>query len=296
MNMKNQFQYLLLALRPRQWIKNLFVFIPLLFGKQLFILPTLFATALAFIFFSLMASAVYLINDIYDRERDRRHRTKKLRPIASGKVTVRTATILAVALTLFSLIGAWLLSQGLAGVLLGYFLLNLLYSRMLKNVVIIDVFCIGVFFFLRIAAGTLVSGVPFSYWMIFMIFLLALFLGFIKRRQEIVILKRKPDEHRQVLSKYSQYFIDQMISILASSIVVVYMLYTVDQRTAAVFQTKHLILTIPFVYYGIFRYLYLIHQHQWGEDPTMVLYKDRMMQLNLAAWAFVCVAVIYFKF
>ncbi len=292
--MKNQFFYLGVALRPKQWIKNLFVLIPLLFGKQLFAYPANLRVFYAFILFSMMASAVYLMNDIYDRALDRAHRLKKLRPVASGKLSVPTACVSALGLAGMSLLLSWKLMPLFTGILLLYFMLNILYSRLLKNVVIIDVFCIGAFFLLRIVAGTVVSGVPFSYWMIFMIFLLALFLGFIKRRQELLIMKRRAENHRQVLSRYSEYFIDQMIMILASSIVVVYMLYTVDHRTVALFATRHLMFTIPFVYYGIFRYLYLIHQYRWGEDPTAVLYKDRMMQFNLAAWVLISVFVIYF--
>lgn len=292
--MGNQIYYLGIALRPKQWIKNLFVLIPLVFGKQLFSTPANAHAFYALMLFCMMASAVYLINDIYDQKQDREHRLKKLRPVASGKLSIPTACGAALILAGVSLMLSWKILPLLTGILLLYFLLNILYSRFLKNVVIVDVFCIGAFFFLRIVAGTVVTGVPFSHWMIFMIFLLALFLGFIKRRQELVALKRRSVHHREVLSRYSQYFIDQMIMILASSIVVVYMLYTVDHRTVAQFGTRHLMLTIPFVYYGLFRYLYLIHQYRWGEDPTAVLYKDRMMQMNLTAWVLVSVFVIYF--
>jgi len=160
--------------------------------------------------------------------------------------------------------------------------------------VIVDVFCIGGFFLLRIIAGTAMARVDFSYWMIFMATLLALFLGFNKRRQELRLFEQKAISSHPALSKYSTYFIDQMIAVITSSIVVVYMLYTVDARTVKEFGNRHLIYSIPFVYYGIFRYLYLVHKYGEGDDPTMVLFSDNKMQLNLALWAIICVSVIYF--
>lgn len=175
-----------------------------------------------------------------------------------------------------------------------YLIFNFLYSRILKEEVIIDVFCIGGFFLLRIVAGTIATNVEWSYWMSFMIVLLALFLGFNKRRQELNHFEESAKFHRRVLSKYNSYFIDQMISVVTSSIVVVYMLYTVDARTVRLFGTQHLIYSIPFVYYGIFRYLWLIHKMNRDGDPTSVLLSDEKMQINIILWGLVCIAVIYF--
>ena len=282
---------LFLALRPKQWIKNAFIFIPLIFGKELFLFPVNLKVVIAFSLFCMMASAVYLCNDILDYKEDKLHPQKKLRPIVSGKVSTKqaqiTVTVLALLATIFSLV----LDKSFGWVIVGYFVLNIFYSLVLKKIVIIDVFCIGVFFLLRIIAGMAIIKVEYSYWMIFMIILLALFLGFNKRRQE---LNQKDVSHREVLTKYDHYFIDQMIAVITSSIVVTYMLYTVDQRTINLFHTNHLAYTIPFVYYGIFRYLYLVHKESRGEDPTYVLYSDFSMQLNLLLWVVSCVMVIYF--
>ena len=175
-----------------------------------------------------------------------------------------------------------------------YLVFNFIYSKTLKELVIIDVFCIGGFFMLRIISGSVVAGVELSHWIIIMTVLLALFLGFNKRRQELKLLEQKTTHHRRVLAKYSLYFIDQMIAAIISSSVIAYMLYTVDARTVREFGTKNLMFSIPFVYYGIFRYLYLIHKINRDGDPTRILLSDRMMQLNIALWIVVCTVVIYF--
>ncbi|MFC1599196.1 decaprenyl-phosphate phosphoribosyltransferase [Candidatus Omnitrophota bacterium] len=286
-------KYLLLSLRPKQWVKNLFIFLPLIFGQKLFSFPSNVESIIAFFLFSLTAGVVYLINDIIDIEKDRLHPTKKLRPIASGKVSISQANAAACILGLLSFLCSYLLNNTFGLVVVSYFAFNLLYTKVLKDHVIIDVFCIGGFFLLRIVAGSVISGVEMSHWIIFMTVLLALFLGFNKRRQELQALGDKAVSHRSVLSKYSPYFIDQMIAVITSSIVVVYILYTVDARTVSVFGTKHLIYTIPFVYYGIFRYLYLILKHNVEGDPTQILLSDGKMKLNLLLWVMVCISVIY---
>jgi len=179
-------------------------------------------------------------------------------------------------------------------VVVTYIVFNFFYTKFLKDMVIVDVFCLGVFFLLRILAGSVVIKVALSYWIIFMVVLLALFLGFNKRRQELRLLEQKTTIYRKVLDKYNVYFIDQMISVITSSIVVVYMLYTIDARTVKEFGTKHLMLSIPFVYYGIFRYLYLIHKLRKEGDPTRILMFDKKMQISIALWIMVCIGVIYF--
>lgn len=284
---------LLIALRPKQWIKNLFIFLPLIFGKRLFVSPYDARTVIAFFLFSLTAGVVYLINDIIDVEKDRLHPVKKLRPIASGKISIKQAQITASILGILCFFFSYILNPTFGLVIVAYFVFNLLYTKILKDVVIIDVFCIGGFFLLRIIAGSIVAQVEMSHWIIFMTVLLALFLGFNKRRQELQMLKGQAVIHRCVLSQYSPYFIDQMIAVITSSIVVVYILYTVDSRTIAFFGTEHLIYTIPFVYYGIFRYLYLILKDEVDGDPTFILFSDKMMQLNLILWVIVCITVIY---
>ena len=172
-------------------------------------------------------------------------------------------------------------------------MLNIVYSKVLKEIVILDVFCIGFLFVLRVVAGGVVAEVELSHWIIVMSGLLALFLGFNKRRQELRSSDGESPSHRKVLGQYDVYFIDQMIAIVTSSIVVAYMLYTTDARTTAFFGNKHIMISIPFVYYGIFRYLYLIHKLNVGGDPTRILFRDKNTQLNLVLWLVVCVGAIY---
>lgn len=268
---------------------------PLIFGQKLFVFPENLRTAGIFACFCLMASSVYIMNDLLNIDEDKNHRVKRLRPIASGKVSRSAVSAAAAVLFTVSLGAAFSINAAAGFVLLAYFIFNLAYSLFLRSIVIIDVFCIGFFFFLRIIAGTASADVVFSHWMIFMVALLALFLGFNKRRKEIQTQGLRKNNARQVLSKYNLYFLDQLISILTSSIVVVYMLYTVDSRTVTQFGTNHLIYTIPFVYYGIFRYLYLVHNSTSAEDPTFVLFSDRMIQACVFLWGMTAVAVIYFK-
>lgn len=288
-------KHLFYSLRPRQWIKNLFIFLPLIFGKRLLEAPIALKTFAAFILFSLAASSVYLFNDILDIKKDKEHAIKRLRPIASGRVSIKQASVASGILSIISIGFSFLLNTCFGFVVLVYIMFNMLYTKLLKNIVLIDLFCISFFFLLRIIAGTSIVRVEFSYWMIFMTVLLALFLGSVKRRQEIVVLKKRAATHRKVLVKYDTYFIDQMINVIASSIVVVYMLYTIDGRTVSLFGSNHLIFTIPFVYYGIFRYLYLIHKVYKDGDPTRMILFDRPMQLNLAMWVISCIAIVYLR-
>lgn len=284
---------ILTSLRPRQWVKNLFVFLPLIFGKKIFAFPEDVEVLFAFLIFSATSSAVYLVNDVSDLKEDRAHKKKRLRPIAAGKVSVRTALTLAVLLGGLSLVSAFLLNPLLGWLEISYILLNLAYSRFLKHKVLIDVGCIAIFFLLRVAAGSVVAGVEMSHWILFMTALLALFLGFNKRRQELHLQKGGGTE-RRVLANYDGYFIDQMVSVVTASIVVVYMLYTVDAQTVANLGTEHLSYTVPFVYYGIFRYLFLVHKANVDGDPTTALLSDRQMLLNIGLWIATCVSVIYF--
>ncbi|MCF7908129.1 MAG: decaprenyl-phosphate phosphoribosyltransferase [Candidatus Omnitrophica bacterium] len=284
----------LYSIRPRQWIKNSFILLPLIFGKKLFSYPANLDAVIAMVLFSMTSGAVYLFNDLIDVRNDRVHPLKKFRPIASGKLSIANALIAAIILSFLSIGLAFVLNRYLGLVMLIYLLFNLIYTKVLKNFVIVDVFCVGGFFLLRIIAGSVATGIEMSHWIILMTVLLALFLGFIKRRQELIILQKKAVLHRKVLSKYSVYFIDQMIAVLTSSMVVIYMLYTVDTRTINAFGSNHLMYSLPFVYYGIFRYLYIIHQRFKHGDPTRILFADLKLQLNLALWCIVCILVIYF--
>lgn len=286
-------KYLFLALRPDHWIKNLFIFLPLIFGKKLFAFPANVKVLFAFFLFSIMASVGYLINDIMDLELDKYHFAKRLRPIASRKISAKKALAASCMLSGMSLALSFVLDIYFGLLMVTYLLFNLVYTKILKNVVIIDVFCIGVFFLLRILAGSIIAEVRLSHWIIFMTILVALFLGFSKRRQELGLLDKEAVLHRRVLSRYNIYFIDQMIVVITSTIIVVYMLYTVDTRTISEFGTNHLFYGIPFVYYGIFRYLYLVHKEHKGDNPTQILLFDIPMQINLALWLITCIGVIY---
>lgn len=291
----NKIKYLFFALRPKQWVKNLFIFLPLVFGKKLFAYPDNLKTLIAFFLFSLVSGVVYLVNDIIDIEKDRLHPSKRLRPIASGKIKIWEAWMCAIVLGSGAFTMSFLLDPGFGLLVAGYLVFNLLYSKILKDAVIMDVFCIAVFFLMRIAAGCVAANVQMAHWIVFMTALLALFLGFNKRRQEMVMLGRSASSHRHILIQYNIYFIDQMIPVITSSIVVCYMLFTIDPETVRKFGSNHLIFSIPFVYYGIFRYLYIIHKLKKEGDPTRILLSDSKMQLNLIAWLIVCIAVVYFK-
>ena len=286
-------KYLLFSLRPKQWIKNLFIFPPLIFGKKLLVFPANLKTVIAFCLFSLAAGVAYVINDIIDIEKDRFIPTKRLRPIASGKISIRQAAITAFILGALSIVLSFMLDISFGCVIIVYLLFNFLYSKVLKNIVIIDVFCIGGFFLLRIISGGITAEVVLSYWIIILTVLLALFLGFNKRRQELGLLKRKAIRHRQALKGYTIRFIDRITVVITLLIAISYMLYVVDARTVREFGTKNLIFSIPFAYYGIFRYLYLIHTVKRDGDPTRILLSDKMMQWDLGLWIVVCMGVIY---
>jgi len=289
-------KFYLYALRPQQWVKNLILFLPLIFDRKLLVFPENFNTVLAFILFSAAASSVYLVNDVIDAAKDKFHPTKRLRPIASGKLEKKRAFIFAIFLGSISLLLSFYLSMIFGALVLAYLAFNLLYSKLLKSIVIIDVFCLVAFFLIRILAGGVVAQVALSHWIIAMTALLALFLGFNKRRQELQMLQHHADSHRHVLRQYNAYFIDQMVAVITSSLVMAYLLYTVDSRTVSKIGSQNLLLTVPFVYYGIFRYLYLVHKVRRDGDPTRMLLNDRMMQLDVFLWIVVCLAVIYFKF
>jgi 4-hydroxybenzoate polyprenyltransferase len=289
-------KYLFFSLRPKHWVKNFLIFLPLIFGKKLFFFAAALQVAAAFFIFSLASGVVYLINDIVDVKNDQLHPTKRLRPIASGKLNLKGAKIAAAVLAAASAIASFWLDINFGWVIIFYLVLNSLYSKGLKDEVIIDVFCLSVFFLLRILAGCIAAEVTISHWIIIMIVLLALFLGFNKRRQELKTLEHKAVLHRQVLAKYNAYFIDQMIAVITPSLVIAYTLYTVDARTVKEFGTHKLLYSIPFVYYGLFRYLYLIHKLKKEGDPTYIVFLDKKLQLDVLLWLIVCITIIYFRF
>ncbi len=284
----------LASLRPRQWTKNLFVLSPLLFSRHYTEWSALVSAVAGFLAFSLISSSVYLINDVIDAERDRQHPTKRLRPIASGLVSPALALSVAALLALLSLAGSAVVTPLLAVVTGIYLLLNVLYSILLKRVVIIDVMSIAASFVLRILAGAVVVRVPVSEWLLICTSLLALFLGFSKRRHEVSLLAEGAKEHRSVLREYSPYFLDQMISLVTASTLICYILYTLAEETVVKYGTKNLILTIPFVLYGLFRYLYLIHQRHTGGDPTSEFLTDIPLLVTVFLWGLSIVLIISF--
>lgn len=283
------------AIRAKHWIKNFFVLAPLLFSVHLLDANFLFRSLLAYLSFCLTASVTYLLNDIIDRKKDLSHPTKRLRPIASGTLSVRRAFFL-ISLFFTSGIGtAALLGGKFTLLVLAYALLSTLYSALLKRVVIIDVLALSFFYLLRVVAGAFAIEVRVSNWLLICTILLAVFIGFGKRRHELTLLKDNAKDHRKILSEYSPYFLDQMISVTASATLVAYALYTMSQETIEKFHTDALPLTIPFVLYGIFRYLYLVHQKEEGGDPTKMMLTDKPLLLTVGGWVAAVVAILYLK-
>jgi len=286
---------LIRAMRPRQWIKNSVIFAAVVFSQSLGDPVHRWRSLAAFALFCMVSSAVYLLNDILDLENDRVHPTKSMRPIAAGEISIPLAGIAGAAMVATALALSYLLSPPFAALALLYLVVNLLYSAWLKNVVIVDVMIISSGFVIRAVSGAMVIGVEISPWLILCTILLSLFLGFTKRRQELAQLLSQAASHRATLKEYSVAFLDQMISIVTAATVVAYFLYTLAPETRAKLGTPYLPLTIPFVLYGIFRYLYLVHQKNMGESPTGALYADRPLLVNVILWAVSAVIILYLK-
>jgi 4-hydroxybenzoate polyprenyltransferase len=280
------------TMRPRQWVKNLVVFAALIFSGRLTDQDAVLRAALAFVLFCATSGAVYIVNDLMDAERDRRHPLKALRPIASGALGPVAAIVSIVILLTGSLMAGFTLSPPFGAALLIYAAINLAYSFRLKEIVIIDVMVIAAGFVIRAVSGGLVIDVPISTWLIMCTILLSLFLAFCKRRQEIESL---PDahHHRVILREYSVGFIDQMINVVTASTVTAYMFYTISPEVEMRLNTHYLYLTVPFVLYGIFRYLYLVHQRGQGGNPTQALFTDRPLLLCVGLWALTVIVLLY---
>ena len=289
---------LFVSLRPAQWTKNLFVFGALLFGQRAghpaFVDPPAIAQAIgAFFVFCALSGVVYLINDVADRENDRQHPIKRHRPIASGAVSPSLAIAIAVVLFIGAMTAAYLLRPAFAAVAVTYVALNGLYSGPLKHVVIIDVLIVAIGFVLRAAGGALAIDVPISHWLLILILLLALFLALSKRRHELVLLADGATSHRPILQEYSPYLLDQMIGVVTASTLVSYVIYTISPETIQKFHTSYLGLTLVFPLYGIFRYLYLVHQKEGGGSPSDLLQNDRPLLACVALWAVSVAAIVY---
>lgn len=268
-------------MRPKQWTKNLLLFAALVFSQNLFHLPMLKDVSIAFIIFCLLSGSVYTLNDLIDLTQDRNHPKKSKRPLASGKLSPLTAIISGIILVVLSLTNAFWLNINFAWIALGYFILQIAYSTLLKHVVILDVLAVSAGFVLRAIAGAEVIDVPISSWLLICTILLALFLALGKRRHELLLLEDNAVHHRKILYEYSPGLLDQMISVATASTVVAYALYTMSAETMEKFHTDNLKYTIPFVLYGIFRYLYLIHQKSGGGSPEKILLNDKPLLIDI---------------
>ncbi|MDX1390580.1 MAG: decaprenyl-phosphate phosphoribosyltransferase [Acidobacteriota bacterium] len=280
------------ALRPTHWIKNVFVLAPMVFAQQLRDPVAVQRSLQAFGVFCALSSAVYLINDIADREADRRHPVKKSRPVAAGTLPVWLAGAVAAVLAGGGLVWALTLGGEFAAIAATYLIMNLAYSMALKRVVILDVMLVAAGFLLRAWAGAVVVDVAMSQWLILCTGLVALFLGFVKRRQEIAGA-RGSEATRPILREYSPPFLDQMIAVVTSSTVLAYALYAFDPEVAERLGTRHMGLTLPFVLFGIFRYLYLVYQRGEGDNPTALVISDVPLLLNVVAWAGAVIVALY---
>ena len=278
------------ALRPHQWVKNAFVLMPVIFAGQFAEPSALSAAGLAFIAFSLCASAIYLLNDTIDYERDQSHPKKRLRPIASGLVKRPTAVIMSLLCVGLGLGLAWQLNSTTTFTIIGYVVMNIAYSSGLKHLFLIDLFMIAIGFILRVSVGAFAIGVTMSPWLLLCTLFIALFLGLCKRRHERVSLGEEAAAHRSILAHYSLPFLDQLILITSSATIMCYALYTIDPWVCARLGTNGLLLTIPLVLLGIFRYLSLVYQSGEGGSPTQLVLTDRGIQvivllyLSLSVW------------
>jgi 4-hydroxybenzoate polyprenyltransferase len=286
------FKHLLKAMRLRQWTKNVFVFFGLIFDKQLFQVDAFLRTLEGFFLFCLISSAVYLINDIADIEADRQHPTKKLRPLASGKLPVGVAATAAVILAILSISLGYLLTPVFALIVAIYFTINLLYSNWLKHVPILDVLIVSSGFVLRVGAGVaLITVERFSPWLYMITILFSLYIGFGKRRAEMTLLSQGATSHRKVLDGYTIPLLDQYITIVSGMTIIAYSLYTFSAPNLP--DSNSMMLTIPFVVYGIFRYLQLIHTGHAAGAPDEVALKDRPLQITVLLWGLAVIAIFY---
>jgi 4-hydroxybenzoate polyprenyltransferase len=284
---------LLISLRPGQWTKNLFVFAALVFAERLSDLGAVAQSVAAFLIFCALSSTVYLINDVLDREQDRRHPLKASRPIASGAIAPALALGVAAVLGFAAMIVALGLGWQFFQIAAAYLVLLIAYSAFLKHIVILDVLTIAAGFTLRAAAGAAAIAVPMSHWLLVCTTLLALFIALSKRRHELTLLADKAIDHRPILGDYTPYLLDQMVSVVTASTLIAYAFYTISPETTAKFGTDLLSLTIPFPLYGIFRYLFLVHQRDKGGSPAELVVNDRPLLACVALWALSVILIIY---
>ena len=281
------------AMRPYQWVKNVLLFSGLIFSLSLFQTSSLLKSLMGFVVFCLISSGIYLINDIRDFEEDRNHPVKKNRPIASGKLKLPIARVFATILVIIAFVLSYFLNKGFTFLVAIYFLNNLAYSFGLKKVAILDVMMVSFGFLLRPVAGCVVIGVQVSPWLFICSLMFALLFSFGKRRNELSILKRSANKHRKSLQDYTVYFLDIMMAISGGLAIGTFALYTMAAETVERFGTQRLIITTPFVLYGVFRYFFLVHLKSEGGDPTKLLTTDIPTLVNGALFGLMLIYVIY---
>ncbi len=287
---------LFVSLRPAQWTKNLIVFAALIFAVKLLDPAALAHASAAFLIFCGLSGAVYLINDVADREQDRLHPIKRMRPIASGELSPGGALMFAAVLSVVALAASFALRPAFGVAAAAYLALFVVYTRTLKHIVILDVMAIAIGFVLRAVAGGLVIGVHVSNWLLVCTMLGALFLGLAKRRHEMTLLAEGAKEHRRILEEYDPYLLDQMIGVMAAATMVAYIIYCASPETHAYFGTEWMVLTTPFPIYGLFRYLYLVHRKAGGGSPSDMLLEDRPLLACVALWGVAVVLIVYRPF
>ena len=285
-------RHLLKAMRPRQWVKNGFVYAALLFDAKLLETSLLLRTTAAFFLFALLSSAVYLMNDLADIEADRLHPTKKNRPLASGRLSPRVAMVTAVVLIVTTIPLSFWLDWRFGAIALTYLVVQVAYTFSLKHIVIVDVFGIAAGFVLRVAAGVvLVEARNFSPWLYICVTLLALFIAIGKRRHELTLLRGAADSHRKILSEYNLRLLDDMMGLVTAATAVTYAFYTFSAPNLP--DNHTMMLTIPFVLYGIFRYQYLIHVRGEGGSPDELLFRDKPLLIDIVLWIVTALVVMY---
>ncbi|MBK8397240.1 MAG: decaprenyl-phosphate phosphoribosyltransferase [Leptospiraceae bacterium] len=287
-------QYILL-MRIHQWIKNVIIFAGIIFGRKLSEPDAILKSFFAFLLFSIIASCQYVINDYLDRKEDALHPEKKTRPIASGKIDPSIALLLTIIILPLSLTLAYSLNPVFFALCSFYFGFNLLYSKYLKHIVILDVMSISIGFVIRAISGAVVIGVSFSSWLLLCTFMLALFWGFSKRRGEIILLDKSAGAHRKILEEYSPQFLDLMMSIASTMTLISYVMYTISPDTIQKMGTDKLVYTIPIVVYAIFRSLYIIYIKNMGHNPSKAILTDLSVLISGLVWVLMVTAILYLK-
>lgn len=281
------------SLRIQQWIKNFFLFAALIFSENVFDVSLLLKTIFAFFLFCVLSGAAYILNDIQDLEEDKLHPLKSKRPLTSGRLGKKPAFFSLIFFSFLGLAGGYLINFGFFIALVVYFVLQVAYSTWLKNVVILDVLLVAIGYLIRVVAGGLAIEVQISPWLLICTLLLALFLALSKRRHELVLLQKAAGIHRPILKEYTPHLLDQMIAVVTASVVISYCLYTISSETIEKFGTKNLVITVPFVLYGIFRYLYLVHQKEEGGSPEALIIKDKPLLFAVFLWIVSAMLIIY---